>query len=702
MHLPDQTLLNDFVDKFLTNNLNHVEQTEAALAHGFAKRLSALATHLGATTANSELLRQVAIEISCATSAGHVCIPLAPLAAQLNHTLLNIQANLLATGVVCDGCAADAELLPLVLDAENRLYLARYYAYERRLAQALIRHAETTPADAANALFKKQESPSALETSLPLYKQLARCFKAPLNGQEIDIQQVATALALSNSLTIISGGPGTGKTTTVVGMLACLLDTNPTLRIALAAPTGRAAQRLAQALALNAHHLPSALVARLPRTASTLHRLLGNPHLRSNLSQIRAASLPYDVVIVDEASMLDITLAVQLMEALAPTTKLILLGDKNQLSAVEAGAVFAELSAQPSWTQPYLKQLASALNLDQTQLSAALPTASDAISRSQSQPESTSTPLANCVIWLERNYRFASDSAIGRLSRAINTGATAEMLAVLDEQIKEQTKAQANEQSAEIVFLEDAEMGLSDQTLARLAAGFEPYIKALVDVLRHVAETDAPFDCTPLFAALNRYRVLSAMRDGLRGVDRLNTLLTLSIRQVLNTYTKAHTKRIDPLALAFSYPNDAWFVGRPVMIMRNDYALELFNGDIGIALPYGKKALRVVFPTPQGGWRWFSPATLPLHETAFAMTVHKSQGSEFACAALVLPATPTRTLTRALLYTAVTRARSQVVLVGTPTILTDAVANPAHRYSGLSARLQEIAAQKDNKKALNK
>ncbi len=687
MRLPDQTLLNDFVDKFLTNNLNHIEQNEATLAQGFAKRLSALATHLGATTANSELVRQVAIEISCATSEGHVCIPLAPLAAQLNHTLPNIHASLLASGVVCDGCAADAELLPLVLDTADRLYLARYYAYERRLAQALIRHAEATPADAADALFKKQESPSTIETPLPLYKQLARCFKAPLNGEEIDIQQVATALALSNSLTIISGGPGTGKTTTVVGMLACLLDTNPTLRIALAAPTGRAAQRLAQALALNAHHLPSALVARLPRTASTLHRLLGKPHLRSNLSQGRAASLPYDVVIVDEASMLDITLAVQLMEALAPTTKLILLGDKNQLSAVEAGAVFAELSAQPSWTQPYLKQLASALNLDQTQLSAALPTACDSISRAQS----TSTPLANCVIWLERNYRFASDSAIGRLARAINTGTTAEMLAVLNEQ----TKTQANERSAEIVFLEDAEMGLSDQTLAQLAAGFEPYIKALVDVLRQVAETDKPFDCAPLFAALNRYRVLSAMRDGLRGVDRLNTLLTLSIRQVLNTYTK----RICPAALASSYPNDVWFVGRPVMIMRNDYALELFNGDIGIALPYGKEALRVVFPTPQGGWRWFSPATLAPHETAFAMTVHKSQGSEFACAALVLPATPTRTLTRALLYTAVTRARNQVVLVGTPAILTDAVANPAHRYSGLSARLQEVAAQKDHKKS---
>ncbi len=684
MRLPNQTLLSKFVDKFLINNLNHIEQTEAVLAQGFAKRLSALANHLGAAAATSELVKQVALEISCATSEGHVCIPLAPLAAQLNYALPHMRASLLASGVVCDGRSVDAELLPLVLDAEDRLYLARYYAYERRLAQAFIRHTEATSANVTDALFEKEERLSTIETPPPLYKQLARYFKAPLSAESIDIQQVATVLALSNSLTIISGGPGTGKTTTVVGMLACLLDANPTLRIALAAPTGRAAQRLAQALALNTHHLPSTLAARLPRTASTLHRLLGNPHLRSNPNSVHTASLPYDVVIVDEASMLDITLAVQLMEALAPTTKLILLGDKNQLSAVEAGAVFAELSAQPTWTQPYLQRLANALNLNQAKLSAALPSVSRSLSRSQSEQESTATPLANCVIWLERNYRFASDSAIGRLSRAINTGATTEMLAVLEEQ----TKDQAEEPSAEIVFIEDAEMRLSNQTLARLATGFEPYIKALVDVLRDASENDQPFDCAPLFAALNRYRVLSATRDGLRGVDRLNTLLTLSVRHALNM----RIKPIYPVTLASSYPDDVWFVGRPVMIMRNDYALELFNGDIGIALPYGKNALRIVFPTPQGGWRWFSPATLPPHETAFAMTVHKSQGSEFTCAALVLPTTPTHTLTRALLYTAVTRARNQVVLVGTPAILTNAVANPAYRHSGLNTRLQEVIA----------
>ncbi len=668
------------MDKFLHPRLNSVEETEAALALGFAQRINTLAQHLGASTTSAELVGQIAAEISRATSHGHVCVPLAPLATQLNQALPNIRASLLASGVVCDGRADNAELLPLVLDAEDRLYLARYYAYERRLAQALVRRSDAAQATAAD-LFSPaisratdREKTGTLETA-PLHERLARYFKAPLGKEEIDIQQVATALALSNSLTIISGGPGTGKTTTVVGMLACLLEAEPTLRIALAAPTGRAAQRMAQALALNAHHLPTALAARLPRTASTLHRLLGNPHLRSGLRHASAASLPYDVVIVDEASMLDITLAVQLIEALAPTTKLILLGDKNQLSAVEAGAVFAELSAQPSWTEPYLDQLNTALKLDKKRLTAALPNASDSMASLQAKHKPNFEPLANSVIWLERNYRFAADSAIGRLSRAINAGLPAEMLATLT--------VQADDPTAEVVLLEDTEAALSEHTLTQLAAGFAPYIKALTQALRHVSESGEALDCTPLFAALNRYRVLAAMRDGLRGVDKLNALLTLSIRQAIN--------RVYPAAFHTSHPGDTWFVGRPVMIMRNDYALELFNGDIGIALPYGKDALRIVFPTPQGGWRWFSPATLPPHETAFAMTVHKSQGSEFACAALVLPATPTRTLTRALLYTAVTRARNQVMLVGAPAILTYAATNSAQRHSGLSKRLHEAA-----------
>ncbi|MGE8575262.1 MAG: ATP-binding domain-containing protein, partial [Burkholderia contaminans] len=272
-------------------------------------------------------------------------------------------------------------------------------------------------------------------------------------------------------------------------------------------------------------------------------------------------------------------------------------------------------------------------------------------------------PLADCVVWLERNYRFGLDSPIGRLSLAIRSG---DVQAALD--------ALPADDSAAASFHDDAGESLASSTVERLARRFGAYLDALRDTLA------APVpDPLPLFDALNRFRILCATRSGLRGAEHVNALVAAHVR---------HAARV-PLAVGAH-----WFTGRPIMVTRNDYALGLFNGDIGIALPDAHGVLRVWFRRADGTARAVSPAALPPHETAFALTVHKSQGSEFDEAALVLPASFGRVLTRELVYTAVTRARTRVQVIGPRRVLAQAVATRTQRDSGLAARVDEALARR--------
>jgi exodeoxyribonuclease V alpha subunit len=479
-------------------------------------------------------------------------------------------------------------------------------------------------------------------------------------------------------------------------VLACLLDAHADLRIALAAPTGKAAQRMQEALLARAGDLPPELAARLPQTSYTLHRLLGSGpggrfrHHRDN-------PLPYDVVVIDEASMIDVAMATHLLDAIAPRTRVVMLGDKDQLAAVEAGAVFAELSARPALTPRGLRRVAQALDIDEGRLAKALPrasrdadgpppeesfvpsdpletfepqplgdlfdsAASDAAERTgQAGPQArVDDPLADCVVWLERNYRFGLESPIGRLSLAIRNGSASTALDVLRIDPAETCAAALHE---------DAHTVLAERTIARLATGFAPYADALAAALA----TDTP-DPLPLFDALNRFRILCATRLGPRGVDQVNAAMAAQVRRTAGV----------TLAVGAQ-----WFAGRPVMVTRNDYALGLFNGDIGIALPGSGGALRVYFRTGDGGLRAVSPAALPPHDTAFALTVHKSQGSEFEHAVLVLPAAFSRVLSRELVYTAITRARERVEVIGARAVLAQAIATPTQRDSGLDARIAD-------------
>ncbi|ACD16025.1 AAA family ATPase [Paraburkholderia phytofirmans] len=661
-----------------------------ALAEGFARRIGALARRGGASAEAVKWAARSAFAASRATAEGHVCVPLAILARRFEASSAEVRTALFASGMASDGSQSSAALRPLVVDGQGRLYLARYYDYERRLARALVAHA------------RADEGVERLANAQTLHERLLRYFGPPKDN-EVDWQRVAAVMALSGQLTIVSGGPGTGKTTTVVGVLACLLDARTDLRIALAAPTGKAAQRMQEALLARAGDLPPELAARLPQTSYTLHRLLGSGpggrfrHHRDN-------PLPYDVVVIDEASMIDVAMAAHLLDAIAPQTRLVMLGDKDQLAAVEAGAVFAELSARPTFTQGGLQRIADALGIDEKQLTQALPGASrglgeeptdfsaqsyvpnddlfayadspggfdeppggDLFESAAPPPSHIATaspmqnPLADCVVWLERNYRFGLESPIGRLSLAIRNGSASAALDVL--------RTDPTETCAAALY-EDTHATLTERTVARLAAGFAPYADALATALA----AEAP-DPLPLFDALNRFRILCATRSGPRGVDQVNAAMAAQVRRAAGV----------TLAVGAQ-----WFAGRPVMVTRNDYALGLFNGDIGIALPGANGALRVYFRTGDGGLRAVSPAALPPHDTAFALTVHKSQGSEFEHAVLMLPSVFSRVLSRELVYTAITRARERVEVIGARAVLAQAIATPTQRDSGLAARIAEV------------
>ncbi|KWO83637.1 AAA family ATPase [Burkholderia ubonensis] len=729
MSTPDDTL--EFTGG-LVARLPEPADFGIALAEGFARRIGDLARRAGAPAAAARWAARAAFAASRATAGGHVCVSLGALAQRYDEPLADVRAALAASGVAAFGALERGEERPLIVDRHDRLYLARYFAYERRLAEALVAQASAVAADDAPA-------PDVLR------ERLARYF-GPATG-ETDWQRVAAIVALTGRVTIVSGGPGTGKTTTVVGVLACLLDAHPGLRIALAAPTGKAAQRMQEALHARAGDLPPELAARLPNTSYTLHRLLGGGGA-AGFRHHRDNPLPYDLIVVDEASMIDVALAAHLLDALAPGARLVLLGDKDQLAAVEAGAVFAELSARPSFSAAACARIAQALGIDEAAFVAALPTPADAepdaaaaavaIGRTPVAPPPagprqaslfddeplaavatadeaagdaddapawieadelawldaaalppldagaaqrvaamipvapedveaaeaiTPAPLADCVVWLERNYRFGLDSPIGRLSLAIRRG-----------DVQEALDALPASDAAAASFHEDAGDALAATTVERLARRFSAYLDALRDALAAAAP-----DPLPLFDALNRFRILCATRGGARGAEHVNALVAAHVRRA------AHV----PLAVGAH-----WFTGRPIMVTRNDYALGLFNGDIGIALPDAQGVLRVWFKRADGAARAVSPAALPPHETAFALTVHKSQGSEFDEAALVLPATFVRVLTRELVYTAVTRARTRVQVIGGRRVLAQAIATRTQRDSGLSARIAEALARR--------
>ena len=544
---------------------------------------------------------------------------------------------------------------PLVLE-NGLLYLRRYREYERALAAGLKRLAAQPPT---------ASDPAALR---PLFDAL---FPHAHAG---DRQARAAALALVQSLLLVTGGPGTGKTTTIARLLLLLVAQadarGEVLRIALAAPTGRAADRMSQSLHAALAQLQDLPVMRahwrsaLPAQASTLHRLLGSrpgsPQFRHHAGQ----PLPFDVIVVDEASMVDLPLMCKLVDAVADGARLILLGDRDQLPSVEAGDVLAAIgdaAGEGDAMSPALAERLSALlpvkipsGAEEADLAAFAvdnraadrgradsPPSMQADTLSASFNHRAAPALSGHRVHLLRGYRQSAELGLAPLADAVRTGDADTALALLRGGLRG------------VHFHEHGASPLAAETRHALLAHWRML----------AAETDP----AAALAMADRLRLLTALREGPHGAATLNA----QIEEAL-----AGAQR------------EAYFHGRLLLITENSYRHGLFNGDVGLCLRQPDGAVAVHFSGGAQGLRIFHPAALPAHASAFALTVHKAQGSECDQAWIVLPQQDARTLTRELLYTALTRARQQVHLFAREDILRTLLARKAQRIAGLTERLR--------------
>jgi exodeoxyribonuclease V alpha subunit len=578
------------------------------------------------------LLAMAAALVSHWRSEGHICLDLAEIAgapfpdqpvegvkAVPLPSLNNWVRELEDSPVV----GSPGEFKPLILDARNRLYLHRYWEYEQSLASEILKRGTQKPDGSDTA-----ELGQKLRALLP-----------PQLAGSLNWQCVAAAAAVRQKFCVISGGPGTGKTHTLVFILALLLELerDRKLRIAVAAPTGKAATRIQDSImgAKATLACSEAIKTQLPERAMTIHRLLGyipdSAYFRHNPEH----PLPYDVVAVDEASMVDLALMAKLLQAIPPSARVILLGDKDQLSSVEAGAILGDICSASGGRVFSAEFSQHFRSLTGQTLPVGLKAAS---------------PLADCVVQLKQNYRFGELSAIYRLSDAINDGRTEAALSIIRDCGDDRTSDLASAPLPRPAELKEA---LQD----RVTKGFSEFLK----------ESD-PLEA---LAALARFRILCAFREGPFGVAGLNQMT----EEVLE-------------AAGLIRPSGPWYDHRPIMVTRNDYNLKLFNGDIGVILPDAISGdPRAFFPGSDNEVRKFLPLRLPEHQTAFALTVHKSQGSEFDRVLLVLPDRESPVLSRELLYTGITRARKSVELWFEEKAFRAALARRVSRTSGLREAL---------------
>ena len=577
-----------------------------ALDVAFAGTLDRLARSLGATPTEAEA---GAVALAAALSAraprhGHVCVDVADLAAGIRTEeaapgLPWPEAALVRAALSASPLTAPGG--PLVL-AGDTLYLARYADLESNLAAAILGRLSPLPVDEAR-----------------VQADVERLWPAARRSSG-DADQIAAArTALGNRFAVIVGGPGTGKTTTVVRILAMMLRQAPDagLRIALLAPTGKAAARMVESILDSLRRggeaaFPPEIAEAIPRVATTIHRALGvRPDNPAITKHHRENPMPHDIVVVDEASMIPLALMARLLDAIRPDARVVLLGDQHQLASVEAGAVLADVCGPPC--EP-------------------------------GDPR----PMARAVARLTVSRRVHDDSGIGELARAVNRGDVAAAAAL--------TRPDAGRPDVGVIAQERPERALAALRPLCLQA-YRPIVGA-----RDPAEA---------LKAMDTFRVLCAHRRGPLGVERLNA----EIRAWL-------------AAERIVRPQGAVWRGLPFLVTENDNDLGVYNGDTGIFLDDPALGeLRAFLPGAEAGPRSLSVNRLPAWEPVFAMTIHKSQGSEVAHAVVVLPERLSPIVTRELVYTGLTRARERLTLVATPDILTHAITQRVTRASGLRARL---------------
>lgn len=552
-----------------------------------------------------------------AVADGHSCLALSATdIAVAGEQPLCSRAELDTSLAYSDLVGGPGDSRPMIIDGD-RLYLQRYWDYENRLA-ARLRELLDAPAEPVDAA--------------PLLENGGLFDYDWVGPGESNWQAVAAFVAARHRFAVISGGPGTGKTYTVLRLMRLLIETSlnadraaPLIR--LAAPTGKAATRMLQSIhmQLDAMQLPESVRTHIPTEAKTLHRLLGIGRNATRPRYDRGQPLAADVVIVDEASMVDLPMMAKLLDALPAQARLILLGDRYQLASVESGSVLTELCNAGGVNAFTGEQKTSAAPLLQANM-----------------PVGTGV-LADHVVTLQSSHRFDANSPIGQLAAAVNAGNVDTALSVV------------RASSAEVEWLSDVN-----------AADFDRLLKNAVEHYQNLASAESP---ATALQHLRAYSVLCAVRHGVAGSNTFNLRINEELAQRQNRDS-----------------SQRWYHGRPIIITRNDYRAGLYNGDTGVCLQNQDKRLRVWFETDQG-LKPFLPTALPEHDTVYAMTVHKSQGSEFDHVDLLLPPQDNRVLTRELLYTGITRAKTRLRLLSTEDIFSVAITRPIVRYSGLASRI---------------
>lgn len=531
-----------------------------------------------------------------------------------------MQKQLTNSDAVKTGREMQGLLKPLVFE-DGRLYLHRYFDYERRLSNMLLARAVFPPAgpepDHARSVLEQFFSKS---------------------GTEPDWQEIAAAQSLYRKLLIISGGPGTGKTWTVTAMIAAMLQLNDAPVISLAAPTGKAAARLTESVrtALQTIELPAGTVEKFPREACTIHRLLGAGFRPGRYRHGRENPITADVLIVDEASMIDLPIMVRLMEALRDETMLVLLGDRDQLASVEAGSVLHDICSgmeHYGYSETFFQLAGTVANKDAGMV------------KKTCYPETA--PLRDCIVELTHNYRFKQGGSIGLLAMAVNAGDASAALDILRDRKR-----------PEVTLIDPSSMAIESLV--------EKYI---VPHAVKVLKASSAGEALSLFPGI---QALCAIRQGPVGMDRINDLVAMYIAHLEGMHT-----------------HDALFRGLPVIMERNEYAAGVYNGDIGMVWQGKGKSgrLKAFFEGAGGNAREISISRLPAYQPAWAITIHRSQGSEYGKVLCILPGNDSRIIGRELLYTAITRARDSVLIWADDITLEKYIRGRAVRHSGLSRRL---------------
>jgi exodeoxyribonuclease V alpha subunit len=557
--------------------------------------------------------------ISSWTEKGHICLDLDNLSDEDIRSIIDTagitlpQIEKIKAILNSSSCIGrPGETAPLILD-ENRLYFERFYSSEKELINRI------------NLRIKKN-----IKFSEKTEKEIAGVLKGlfPVTN-EIDWQAVAALTSLLKYFTVISGGPGTGKTTTVIKILILLIELNSKgllhspdkpLNIVLCAPTGKAAARLIEAIENSKKKInySEEILALVPDEGYTIHRLLNNLSDKNNT--------PPDVIIIDEASMVDLSILARLLSSIPDLTRVILLGDKDQLASVEAGAVLGDICSGISeykYSEAFYRNIGKFLKINIK-------------AENNNQPD-----IRDSIVLLNKNYRFKGN--LYSLSIAVNSGDTAKAFNIL------------KSSNSEISWIDPEKNTMYRTILQKNLLGL---------YMEYIKETDIE----KAFNIFDSFRVLCALRRGPFGVVTTNNWIEQILKNqgLINPYRR-------------------FYNNRPVLITKNDYNTGLLNGDIGI-IRKDKKAednLYAFFKDGSGSFKKISPYKLPEHETVYSMTVHKSQGSEFEKVILILPDKPGPIITRELIYTGITRTKSDIQIISRESVLKYGISNFTKRTSGI-------------------